>query len=128
MLLLEAQCGCAAQPQEEIVSEEFGNNPEVVFNSSVSTCPSLAAGLELDETVERNEQSDDKQDACHDLEDTGIEMESEESNLPIERVEGPGEERMGIGNVTNPGSAAGGDSSAKWKRVSSRTERRQERS
>ena len=37
------------------------------------------------------------------LEETGIDMESEESNLPIERVEGPGEERIGIGNVTNPG-------------------------
>jgi len=48
--------------QDEIVPEEFGNKPEVVFSSSVSTCPSLAAGLERDETVERNEQSDDKQD------------------------------------------------------------------
>ena len=87
--------------QDEIVPDEFGNKPEVVFSSSVSTCPSLAAGLERDETVERNEESDDKQDACHDVEDT--------------RVEGPGEVRMGIGNVTNPGSAAGGDPLAKWK-------------
>ena len=85
--------------QDEIVPEEFGNKPEVVLSHSVSTCPSMAAGLERDETDEWNEQSDDKQDACHDLEDTGIEMESEESNLPIERAEGPGEERIGIGNM-----------------------------
>ena len=91
--------------QDDIFPEEFGNKPEVVFSPGVPTCPSLAAGLERDETVERNEQSDDKQDACHDLEDTGIEMESEESNLPNERVEGPGEKRTGIGNVTNPGMA-----------------------
>ena len=51
--------------QDEIVPEEFGNKPEVVFSSSVSTCPSLAARLERGKTVERNEQSDDKQDACH---------------------------------------------------------------
>ena len=76
----EAQRGCAAQrlssrelensSQEESVPEEFGNKPEVVVSPSVSTYPSLAAGLE------RDEQSD-KQDACHDVEDT--------------RVEGPGE-------------------------------------
>ena len=34
--------------QDEIVPEEFGNKPEVVFSPSVSTCPSLAAGLERD--------------------------------------------------------------------------------
>ena len=72
-------------------------------------------GLERDETVEWNDQSDDKQDDCHDLEDTGIEMESDESNLPMERVEESGEERTGVGSVPNPGSAAGGDPLAKWK-------------
>ena len=37
--------------QDEIFSEKFDNNPEVVFTSCVSTCPS--------------QKSNDKQDACH---------------------------------------------------------------
>ena len=45
--------------QDESVPEEFGNKSEVVVSPSVSTCPSLAAGLERDETVERNEQSNE---------------------------------------------------------------------